>query len=450
VAGADSNAIARSVAAVRSNWSGRLEKNEREDGRAVRNSRLCPRLCRHVIRWPAVGFFRAAMAALLAAAFALAPAMAVAAPAAEPFEINVIIPLTGGGAFLGSIEKVNFEAHQTSINRSGGIQGRPVAFVFHDDQSSPQHAVQIIQQILPSQPAIVIGPTLQAMCNAIAPLMAKGPVLFCLSNSFKPLPGGYSFSSGNSTPDMAEVLIRYFRLKGLTRIAVMTSIDATGQSADQAIDQILARPENAGIKKVEHQHFNLSDVSVAAQMQRIDASEAQALLAWTTGSALATIFKAMIQAGVDIPVGTTAGNQLFSQMEQYDAFLPKQVLFGSALYPPHDGIITLDPRVEAAQQEMYKTLQEHNVRVDVGTGTIWDTASIVVEGLRKLGPRATAEQLRDYIATLTDFAGIEGIYDFKTYPDRGSGPASSTVVSYDRIGKRWVWLSKPGGEPLAQ
>jgi branched-chain amino acid transport system substrate-binding protein len=394
------------------------------------------------------------MAALLAALFAiLSPILGMASTALaaeQPYEINVILPLTGGGAFLGNIEKVNLEARLIAINRGGGIQGRPVAFVFHDDQSSPQHAVQIIQQILPSQPAIVIGSALQAMCNAIAPLMAKGPVLYCLSNSYKPPAGGYSFSSGNSTPDMAEVLIRYFRLKGLTKIAVLNSIDATGQSADQAIDQILARPENAGIKKVEHQHFNLSDVSVAAQMQRIDAAGAQALLAWTTGSALATVFKAMIQAGVDIPVGTTAGNQIVSQMEQYDAFLPKQVLIGSALYPPHEGIITLDPRVEAVQQAMYKTMKELNVGVDVGTGATWDSASIVIDGLRKFGPKATAQELRDYIANLTDYPGIEGIYDFKTYPDRGIGPASSTVVMYDRVGKRWVWLSKPGGEPLAQ
>jgi branched-chain amino acid transport system substrate-binding protein len=369
--------------------------------------------------------------------------------AEQPYEINVILPLTGSAAFLGSIEKANIEAHLTSINRNGGIQGRPVAFVFHDDQTSPQHAVQLVQQILPSKPAVIIGSAVQAMCNAMAPLLANGPVLYCLSNSFRPTPGGYGFSAGNSAADMAEVLIRYFRLKGLTKIAVLSSIDATGQSADQAIDQLLARPENADIKKVEHQHFAQTDVTVAAQIQRIDAAGAQTLLAWTTGAAIATVFKAMIQAGVDIPVGTSAGNQIIAQMEQYEAFLPKQVLIGSGIYPEHEGLLKLDSRVEAAQQEMYKTMREHNVRLDAGTGVTWDPISIVVEGLRTLGPNASAEQLRNYIAGLTDYPGIVGIYDFKTYPDRGIGLMASTVVAYDRVGKRWVWKSKPGGEPLA-
>ena len=385
------------------------------------------------------------LAALIAAVTATS-----AARAADPYAIDVIVSLSGSGAFLGNIEKVNLEAHQESINRNGGIAGRPVSFVFHDDETSPQRGLQLAQQVFAAQPALILGPTLQAICNAISPLLADGPLMYCFSNSFRPPKDGYSFSSGNSTEDMAAVLMTYFRSTGLTKIAVLNTTDATGQSADAAIDRLLARPENSGMAKVEHQHFNVTDVSVAAQIERIHASGAQALFAWTTGAALATVFKGMIQSGLDIPVGTTAGNQIFSQMEQYTAFLPKQVLIGSALWPEHDGILTLDPRVEAEQQEMYRTLKNANIRPDVGTGTTWDTASIVVAGLRRLGPQASARGLRDFIAGLTDFAGIEGIYDFRTYPDRGIGEASSTVVRYDAAGKAWMWMSKPGGQPLAR
>ena len=394
---------------------------------------------------------RISLRSALAAAL-LVPMLAAAngARATDPYAIDVIISLSGGGAFLGNIEKVNLEAHEKSINRNGGIAGRPVSFVFHDDETSPQRGLQLAQEIFAAQPALILGPTLQAICNAISPLLADGPLMYCFSNSFRPPKDGYSFSSGNSTEDMAAVLMTYFRLEGLTRIAVLNSTDATGQSADAAIDRLLARPENAGMAKVEHQHFNVTDVSVAAQIERIHASGAQALFAWTTGAALATVFKGMIQSGLDIPVGTTAGNQIFSQMEQYSAFQPKDVLIGSALWPEHDGILTLDPRVEAEQQEMYRTLKAANIRPDVGTATTWDTASIVVAGLRRLGPRASARGFRDFIAGLTDFAGIEGIYDFKTYPDRGIGQASSTVVRYDAASKAWVWMSKPGGEPLAR
>jgi branched-chain amino acid transport system substrate-binding protein len=68
--------------------------------------------------------------------------------------------------------------------------------------------------------------------------------------------------------------------------------------------------------------------------------------------------------------------------------------------------------------------------------------------LRALGPDATAEQIRNYIANLSDFAGVDGLYDFKANPERGLGQDSSIVVRYDPNAKAWIWLTQPGGAPL--
>jgi len=97
---------------------------------------------------------------------------------------------------------------------------------------------------------------------------------------------------------------------------------------------------------------------------------------------------------------------------------------------------------------MYAILAAHHLKADNMVATSWDAGLIVVEGLRKLGPNATAAQLKDYIDNLTDFAGVDGIYDFKKYPQRGLGPESSIVTTYDAKAKEWVWISKQGGEPL--
>src|SRR5207248_3987388 len=71
-----------------------------------------------------------------------------AADAAEPYEINAILPLSGGGSFLGKAEQKSLELAAALANRGGGINGRPLQFVFHDDQSSPQTAVQLATQIV--------------------------------------------------------------------------------------------------------------------------------------------------------------------------------------------------------------------------------------------------------------------------------------------------------------
>src|SRR5215469_4837504 len=76
---------------------------------------------------------------LLGSAVALAAMLAPSlAHAAEPYEINVILPLTGPAAFLGNGEKISLELAEKAMNAKGGIDGRPVKFVIQDDGTSPQ------------------------------------------------------------------------------------------------------------------------------------------------------------------------------------------------------------------------------------------------------------------------------------------------------------------------
>src|SRR5665213_2055926 len=107
---------------------------------------------------------RFVIAILIAACAALPPA-GVARAAAPPFEIPVIIALTGGGAFLGRQEHQALTVEEQVVNQAGGIHGRAVHFVFQDDQSSPQLAVQLATTALVANPPVILGSTLVASCN---------------------------------------------------------------------------------------------------------------------------------------------------------------------------------------------------------------------------------------------------------------------------------------------
>jgi branched-chain amino acid transport system substrate-binding protein len=238
------------------------------------------------------------------------------ARAAEPYNIHVILPLTGNGAFLGQGHRDSLETLAAIVNQSNGIDGRPLHFIYHDDQSTPQVSVQLANEIIAEKPAVILGSSLVAMCAAIAPLMQNGPVVYCLSPAYHPPAGSFLFSSGASAIDQSAAVVRYYRMKGWTKLATLANTDATGQSNDKAMDEIMARPENKGSALVERQHFNPTDISVSAQIERIRASGAQAIVAGVTGIAAATVFKGMIQAGFDIPIEVTSGNESFPQMEQ--------------------------------------------------------------------------------------------------------------------------------------
>jgi branched-chain amino acid transport system substrate-binding protein len=387
----------------------------------------------------------------LIGAVATLAAITGAAFAAGPYDINVVLPLTGNAAFVGQGQKDALSALADQINSTGGIGGSNLNFLFHDDQSQPQVAVQLTNQALGSKPAVVMGSSLVAMCLAMAPLMTNGPVHYCLSPGIHPKPDSYVFSTSSSSTDQIAAVVRYFRIKGWTKIATLMTTDASGQDGDRSIADVLQYPENKGtMQLVIREHFNPSDVSVAAQMTRIKGSGAQAIIAWTTGAPAATVFRSMAQEAIDLPVAPTSGNQTFAAMKQWQSFLPKQLILASALYPPHPASVKLDPRVDSAQQSMYATLQKHGLKADNMVATSWDAGLIVVAALRKLGTGATAAQLREYIAGLTDFPGVDGIYDFKKYPQRGVGPDASIVTAYDPKTPAWVWLSQPGGAPLGQ
>ena len=125
------------------------------------------------------------IAAVLAAASLVMSG--VSARAADPYVINVILPLTGRLAFVGQTDQQSLNALATYVNKSGGIRNRPVSFVFADDQSDAKVALQLAQGLIAKNVPIIMGPSSPDGCAAIAPIIAQnGPLLYCLANAGHP------------------------------------------------------------------------------------------------------------------------------------------------------------------------------------------------------------------------------------------------------------------------
>lgn len=367
--------------------------------------------------------------------------------AEESYVVNVILPLTGRTSFLGQAEQKSLQIVEKITNRTGGIHGKPLRFVFHDDQSSPQVAVQLTSEIIAAKPAVILGSAQVAMCNAMAPLVQNGPVAYCISPGIHPKEGDYVFTTSVSTHDLATVLIRYFRLKGWTKIALLTTTDASGQDAERGIKEVLSRAENKDVKLVENAHFNPADVSVTAQVERIKAASPDAFIAWTTGAPIATVFKAIAQAGLEIPIATTDGNMTHAQMAQYASFLPKDLYIPASQWAAQGNGDGVDPEVLKAQKVFLDAYAEANILPDSPACLAWDPGMIVVDALRKLGENPTAADIRDYISKLKGYAGVVGVYDFTKIPQRGVDENAAVVTRWNPAVKNWEVVSKPTGIP---
>jgi branched-chain amino acid transport system substrate-binding protein len=379
-----------------------------------------------------------ALAALTCAAN-LAPA-----GAADPYDVNVLLSLTGPGAFLGQSEAKSLQAIELITNRSGGINGRPVHFVVSDDESSPQLAVQLTNALIAKGVPIMLGPSYSATCYAVLPIVKNGPVQYCYTPSVHTVAPSFTFSSGVSTNDLALAGMRYFRERGLRKLAILVTTDATGQDGENVIKQDLTLPENAGLSLVATEHFTPGDISINAQISRLKSSGAQYVIAWVTGTPFGTVLKGAVDGGLDLPILTNAGNLSVVQMTQYAGFVPKELYFTGFRFLRYK---QAGPGpVRDADREFYSALAEVGVSNPDGTNSSnWDATRVAIDALRHTGPNPTADQLRAYIANLHGFAGINGIMDFRDGQQRGYKDNAGLVVRWDAPAKQFVPVSLPGG-----
>lgn len=367
--------------------------------------------------------------------------------AADPVKIDVLLPMTGSNAFSGKQESDSLQVIESLINRTGGISGRPVRFAIQDDQSSPQIAVQLADQIIAGHGAVILGPSLVGDCGAILPLVSSGPVLWCFSPGFHPPKDSFGFSSNTSTTDLIGVNMRYFHALGLNKIALLVSNDASGQDGERSIDAALKDPTNAGMAVVDREHFTGTDVSVGAQIAHIKASGAQAMFAWTTGTPLGTVLRGITDGGLDIPVATTNANAYAPQLKSYAAFMPKMLLFAGQFSQAPDQLAAGPAKRKIA--EYYAAFKASGLEPPQASNSLaWDSTLIVIDALRKDGPDATARQIHDYIESLHGWIGINGEYDFRAGSQRGLTNADGIMVRWDSDTGSFTGVSKPGGVPL--
>jgi branched-chain amino acid transport system substrate-binding protein len=386
--------------------------------------------------------------ALLSLTVALALAAMPAAAQPRPFTVNVILSLTGPAANLGQDEATGLAALEALVNKTGGIRGTPLHFQIVDDQSQPAVAVQLLQQILPSRPAVVLGSSIAGPTLAMAALIKDGPLLYGLTPNFTPQPGGYVFATSAFTRVLSGAGVTYYRLRGLTKVATITTNDASGQNNMESLEAALALPQNKSMTVVDRETFSIGDVSVDAQAARIKASGAQVVFALPNGTSFGTALHGLYDVGLDVPVYTSAANFSPQLLERLSGFLPKELTCAGPSFFNRNRAAS-DP-LKKPIDDFYAALSEKGVAVPVVTYAFaWDPGLIVVSAFRSLGTNATAAQVHGYIEGQRRFAGVQGIYDFTGGDQHGLSETGMLVLRSDPAhpGHPQV-VSRQGAVPL--
>ena len=379
----------------------------------------------------------------LIATLSLLPVSSAAADR-TPYAISAVLSQTGPAAFIGSSETKTLMLIEQVVNRQGGIRGQPIHFDISDDQSNPLLSTQVVTKIAAGKPPFILGPGFVATClSSMAYLVQNGPVAYCFAPGIRPPANGYVFSAGPNGDQSTLMMVRWMRLRGWKRMAVISTTDASGQSFDHGVQFAMAQAESKDVTLVDTEHMNPGDISASAQMARIKAAQPDAVLVLATGSPWGTMMRAASDIGLNLPIVAGNGNAIVTLLDQYTAYLPKDLYFAG---PPAlaQGAIGNGP-IRDAQTVFFTALKSAGYKPDISFTQAWDPTMLLIDALRKLGTSATPEQVRDWVLSQQSWAGIAGIYDFKDGSQRGVGAQALIMLRWEKDKQTFTAVSRPAG-----
>ena len=164
---------------------------------------------------------------------------------AKPYKIGTIQPLSGAGAAGGKTALVGVEMAVDRINKSGGINGRPVELVVADDESKPDVARRKAEKLVGEDKIDAqVGGFLSNICLACMPVWEEAKIVnmisVCLDTTLTTSKcNRYSFRPSDYAPAQAVAFAPYLVNRMGKKWHIAFADYAWGQSTrDAYVNQI--------------------------------------------------------------------------------------------------------------------------------------------------------------------------------------------------------------------
>jgi branched-chain amino acid transport system substrate-binding protein len=216
--------------------------------------------------------------AVLFAGMVLLPSPYRSANAAEPIKIGFSMALTGGLAGAGKAALIAMEIWRDDINKAGGLLGRPVEFVYYDDQTNPSTVPGIYTKLLnlDNVDLVVSGYATNMIAPAMPIVMSRGMVFMSLfglaandkfnyPNYFQIMPAG---------PDPKSDWSRGFFEIAMEQEPKPTTVALVGADAEfarNALEGARVNVEKAGLKVVYDKTYPPSTADFSPIVRAIQA-----------------------------------------------------------------------------------------------------------------------------------------------------------------------------------
>jgi branched-chain amino acid transport system substrate-binding protein len=357
---------------------------------------------------------------------ALLAGTAARAQTGAPVRVGILAEATGFFSLAGQDILLAARLYADGMNAKGGVGGRPIELIIQDTASDPERAIVGARKLIDQDHVeAIVGLGLVSNAQAVAPVVAqKGPVTLSVSGAFLPQQNQpMVFAFNPSVFDFMQGGVRWLQKQQKTKVALLTTNDATGQVSEQAYRLLVRR---YGLTSTGIEFFNPAATSTVAELTKIRDTNPDAVIAWTVGRSTGVVAAAVQQLGMtDRPFLTSVGNLSGAFLKQLagmgaDFFVmagTKDLLELKYLDPK-------DPQYPLIKAYRDAFVNRYNAPPSAVAGGTWDALAVLTEAVKKGGggPEASAKQ----IERLRGFVGVQGIYDFG--PGRHRGLDASNLV----------------------
>jgi branched-chain amino acid transport system substrate-binding protein len=362
----------------------------------------------------------------------LVPASALA-QSKEPVLIGVSGPLTGQYAQYGAQWKKGFDLALDEINASGGINGRPLAYVFEDTQSDPRQTVTVARKYVADERiAVEVGDFSSAASMAASPIyQAAQMVQFGFTNSHPDFTkgGDYVWSNAVNQKDEMPLLADFLRDLGLKKIAVLHLNSDWGRTAKDLLVEAV-KQRGGEITGAEGYLADEKDFRSAIVRLRGGNPDSIALISYYPDGAQLT--RQIRQAGITLPI--VAGGSIYS---------PKFLELGGA---DVNGVLTTvpffpdDPR-PAVQAFVKNFEKKFGAQPDAYNGRAYDTFVLLGTVMRQFG--TGRQQIKEGLGKVKDVPSV--VFGKATF-DPATRRVADPLVSRIEV-KDGKWVAYEGAKP---
>jgi branched-chain amino acid transport system substrate-binding protein len=371
---------------------------------------------------------------------ALVAAGAVGSVAAADIKLGAAEALSGPAGQYGQSIRNGLELAVEEINTSGSLKGNKLVLLVEDEQGKKEQAIDVFKKLIFQDKVLMLfGPTLSNSAQAADPIaQAAKVVVFGTSNTADGITsiGDYVFRNSVTEADVLPETLRVAtKHAGIKKVAVMYgNDDVFTKSGYDAFKKAL---ETLKIPVTTTETFAKGDVDFKAQLTKIKASGADAIVLSALIAEGAPIMVQARQLGIDLPF---IGGNGMNSVKVFDLAKDKSdnLWVGSPW--------ALGSQSKENQHFVVAYTQKYKSAPDQFGAQAYDAVAIVAKALGKIklsgNLEADRQALREALPTVTH-VGATGPFKFRQVTAKDGKPAGhdaqqAAIVSVTKGGKYMI------------